>query len=339
MELLASLAYWLKTEWDEASRFHPCQSFEECFGARLKALVKRLWAMFVARLIVHVRSHLASRLRALDNPIHDLHVPSMTAAQRSRAFLLTVCTLGVSAASAAAQVHLGDSVPKVALLQPLPADSVYEGAREVVRAETRYVSAMRVRRSRRGGRAGTVVRREMFLVAHARAGRGPGVFDRVTAALRVDSLFVVVYVGEIDPGLGFADRFEVVAPPRDGLPVPLLHVRFAQTGSGGVTEDQLYALGPADRLVEVPIVHPDLSTRLEDGEHLCCGSFTVFDDRLIEWTSYVTRGAAADATHRLRTAYRLDGRYRFDEQTGEYVPQFQLVAVETGGREPVTSEG
>jgi hypothetical protein len=259
----------------------------------------------------------------------------MTAAHRLFALLLTMCTLAVGPASVAAQVHLGDSVPKIALLQPLPADSLYRAAREVVYAATGYVSAMRARESRRGGRSGVVVRREMFLVAHARAGRGPGVFDRVVAALRVDSLFVVVYVGEIDPGLGFVDRFGVVTPPRDGSPVPLLHVRFAQTGSGNVTDDRLYALGPADQLVEVTIVHPDLSTRLESGEHLCCGSFTAFDDRSIEWTSYVTRGAGADATHRLRTTYRLDGRYRFDEETGEYVPEFQLVAVETGEREPV----
>lgn len=289
---------------------------------------------------IHLKPLIAARVYcALDNPIHDPHVFSMTAAHRSLAFLLTVCSLGVGAGSAAAQVHLGDSVTKVALLQPLPAESLYQAAREVVRAETGYVSAMRVRRSRRGGRSGVVVRREIFLVAHARAGRAPGVFDRVTAALRVDSLFVVVYVGEIDPGLGFADRFEVVAPPRDGSPVPLLHVRFAQTGSGRVTEDRLYALGPADQLVEVTIVHPDLSDRLESGEHLCCGSFTAFDDRLIEWTSYVTRGVGADATHRLRTTYRLDGRYRFDEETGEYAPEFQLVAVKTGEREPIKSEG
>lgn len=261
---------------------------------------------------------------------------AMTAAHLSLAFLLTVCTLGVGAGSAAAQVHLGDSVPKTALLQPLPADSLYQAAREVVHAETGYVSAMRVGRSRRGGRTGVVVRREIFLVAHGPAGRAPGFFDRVTAALRVDSLFVVVYVGEIDPGLGFVDRFEVVAPPRDGSPVPLLHVRFAQTGSGNVTEDRLYALGPVDQLVEVTIVHPDLSARLESGEHLCCGSFTAFDDRLIEWTTYITRGAGADATHSLHTTYRLDGRYRFDEEKGEYVPQFQLVAVETGEREPVS---
>lgn len=249
---------------------------------------------------------------------------------------LAFSTLAFSALPCGAQLAIGDLVHKEALLHELPADSLRAAPREVVAASTGRMSVMQ-RREADGGRRGGVIRhREVFLVYHTSSDRrNKDVFDRVAAAVRVDSLFRVVYVGEMDPGLGFIDRFHIVAPPRDGYAVPLLHIRYAQTGSGGVTEDELYALGADGRLVRVPIDLPDLGDRLADGEYFCCGSFTSFDEELVEFTTFITRDGRSGITHRVRSRFRLEGRHRFDEATGTFQPSFRLVAYERGEREPV----
>lgn len=249
---------------------------------------------------------------------------------------LTLSALAFSPVPCGAQLAVGDLLHKEALLRELPADSPWGTPREVVAASTGRMSVMERREADGGRRAGVIRYREVFLVYHARSDRrNKTVFDRVAAAVRVDSLFRVVYVGEMDPGLGFIDRFHIVAPPRDGFPVPLLHIRYAQTGTGAVTQDELYALGADERLVRVPIDLPDLEDRLADGEYLCCGSFTAFDDQVVELTTFITRGGPGGITHRVRSRFRLEGRHRYDEETGTFQPRFRLVAHERGEREPV----
>ena len=250
--------------------------------------------------------------------------------------LLCLSALAVPPVPCRGQLAVGDLVRKEALLAELPPDSLYDAPREVVAARTRLMSVMELREADGGRRAGVIRHREVFLVNHARKDRtSSGVFDRVAAAVRSDTLLRVIYVGEIDPGLGFIDRFDVVAPPRDGFAVPLLHVRYAQTGSGGVTEDELHALAAGGRLVPVPVELPRLEDDLAAGEYLCCGSFTAFGAELVEFTTFVTRGGRAGITHRVRSPFRLDGRHRFDEEARVFLPDFRLVAVGGGEREPV----
>ncbi|MGD8869725.1 MAG: hypothetical protein PVI01_19045 [Gemmatimonadales bacterium] len=233
-----------------------------------------------------------------------------------------------------AQIEPGSLVGKQELVSTLPADSEYPEPRELVRAETGRLSTMTARFHEGGKHGGIVEHREVFLAMHARPGFTGTAYDRGIAAVREDSLFRVVYVAEIDPGLGFVTRLETLVPPGSPFDARLLHVRYAQTGSGGVTEDLLFALDADGQLVEVPIVQPDLQQLLEEGEYLCCGRFTEFDDDMIEFTVYVTRSGRHGITHSVRSRFSLQGGFEFDAGRQQYVPRFRLVTLETSDREP-----
>ena len=233
-----------------------------------------------------------------------------------------------------AQIEPGDLVRKEELVSTLPVDSEYPEPRELVRAETGRLSTMTARFVEGEKHGGILEHREVFLALHARPGFTDTAYDRGIAAVREDSLFRVVYVAEIDPGLGYVTRLETLVPPGSPFDARLLHVRYAQTGSGGVTEDLLFALGADGRLVEVPIVHPDLQPLLEEGEYLCCGRFTEFDADMVEFVVYITRSGRGGITHTVRSRFSLEGRFEFDVGRKQYVPRFRLVAVETSGREP-----
>lgn len=233
------------------------------------------------------------------------------------------------------QIEPGALVRKDALLSTLPPDSLYPQPREVVRARTGRLSTMVVRLVAGDPSSGRLLHREAFMALHNRAGRRSfEPYDRGIVAVREDSLFRVVYVAEIDPGLGYVESMKTFAPPGSRSGMHVLHVRYAQTGSGGVTEDLLFALDADNRLVEVPIVQPDLDHLLEDGEYMCCGSFTSFDEDLIEQTVYVTRDGRRGVTHRIRSRFRLEGAFELDDEIEAYVPSFRLVATKTTGREP-----
>lgn len=234
----------------------------------------------------------------------------------------------------AAQVEVGTLVRKEVLVSTLPVDSLHPTPRELVRAESRRLSTMTVRYVEGDRHGGRLEQREVFLALHARPGSSYSVYDRGTAALREDTLFRVLYVAEMDPGLGFVGRLETVVPPGARHDSHLLHVRYVQTGSGGVTEDLLFALDARGELVPVPIVHPDLDPLLEEGEYLCCGRFSEFDEDLIEFTVFITRSGRHGITHRVRSSFSVEGRFEFDAEANQYVPRFRLVAAETTGREP-----
>ncbi len=249
-------------------------------------------------------------------------------------YVCGVIALGLFPLGVAGQVDVGDVVPKEALLATLPPDSLHDEPRELVRASTGWLSVMRARL--RAGRVngGVVEHEEVFVALHARRGTGyDDDYDSGVAAVRADTLFRVILAAETD--LGFVQRLETVAPPRDGSPIRLLHVRYAQTGSGGVTEDLLYALGADGDLVDVPIEDPDLSGVLRPGEYACCASFTSFDENLVELTVFVTTGGRRDITDRVRIRYGLEGRYRLDEAAQAYAPDFRLAVEAIGAREPV----
>lgn len=246
-----------------------------------------------------------------------------------------VIAFGLLPLGVAAQVEVGDVVPKPALLATLPPDSLHDEARELVRATTGWMSVMRARVQ--GGRVngGVVDHEEVFVTLYARRGRGfENDFASGVAAVRTDTLFRVLLTPETD--LGFVQSLETLAPPRDGSPVRLLHVRYVQTGTGAVTEDLLYALDAGGDLVDVPIEDPDLSDVLQPGEYLCCGRFSSFDESLVELTVFVTTDGRRGITDRVRIRYGLEGRYRLDGAAKRYVPDFELAVEETSPREPVS---
>lgn len=248
--------------------------------------------------------------------------------------LWSVVALGALPFGSAAQVQVGDNVSKKTLLASLPPDSLHDDPREVVRATTGWLSVMRARLQGDSVHGGVVEHPEVFIALHARRGMGAGdAYDRGVAAVRTDTLFRVLLTAETD--LGFVERLETLAPPRDGSPVRLLHLRYAQTGSGGVTEDLLYALDSNGELVDVPIEEADLSDALRPGEYGCCGRFTSFDENLVELTVFLTNDGRRGITDRVRVRYRLEGRYRLDEEAKAYVPDFELAVEELGEREPV----
>lgn len=248
--------------------------------------------------------------------------------------------LGLGALAAppalAAQVEVGDRVRKEALMSTLPPDSLYEQRRELIQAVSGRLSTMTARIVEGEVRGGSLEHREVFIALHARPGRSFELFDRGVAAVREDSLFRVLYVAEIDPGLGYVEHLKTLVPPGSRSQMRFLHVRYVQTGTGNVTEDLLFALHVSDRLVEVPIVHPDLDHLVEEGEYLCCGRFNSFDDDLIEFTVFVTRDGRRGITHRIRSRFSLEGRFERDSVTKQYVPRFRLVAVDMTGREAHT---
>jgi hypothetical protein len=248
---------------------------------------------------------------------------------------LCLVALSVSPVGSAAQVPTEDLVTKEALVATIPPDSLYDESRELVGAPTGQMSAMRARVAAGEVRGGVVETRDIFIALHARPSTGPGAYDRGVAAVRVDSLYRVLYVAEIDPGLGYVESLETLAPPgaRGTGDVSLLHVRYAQTGSGGVTEDLLFALDADDQLLAVPIEEPELTGALGQGESLCCSSFTSFDHDLIELTVYVTRGGRSDISDRIKVRYGLTGQYRLDAATKQYVPDFKLAVQDVSSRE------
>jgi len=235
----------------------------------------------------------------------------------------------------AAQVETGSLVRKDALVATLPADSLYHTPRELVRAESGRMTTMTVRYVDGYQHGGILEHREAFIALFARRGRSYGPYDRGIAALREDSLFRVLYVAEIDPGLGYVDRLETLVPPGARHDVHLLHVRYVQSGSGSVSEDLLFALDATGGLVPVPIVHAELDALLEDGEYFCCGRFTEFDQELVEFTVFITRAGRAGITHRVRSTFSLEGRFQFDAEANQYVPKFRLVGTPTTGRESI----
>lgn len=233
-----------------------------------------------------------------------------------------------------AQLEAGELVRKEALIFTLPPDSLYEQRRELIQATSGRLSTITAHIVDGEVHGGYLEHREVFIALHARPGRSFELFDRGVAAVREDSLFRVLYVAEIDPGLGYVERLKTLIPPGSRSQMGFLHVRYIQTGTGYVTEDLLFALHASDRLVEAPIVQPDLDQLVEEGEYLCCGRFTSFDDDLIEYTVFVTRDGRHGITHRIRSRFRLEGRFELDVEAKQYVPRFRLVAVETTGREP-----
>jgi hypothetical protein len=244
-----------------------------------------------------------------------------------------VVAIGALPFGAAAQVQVGDVVPKEALMATLPPDSLHEESRELVRATTGSLSVMRARIQDGEVSGGVVEHGEVFIALHARRGMGAeGAYDSGVAAVRTDTLFQVLLTAETD--LGFVTRLEAVAPPRDASPISLLHLRYAQTGSGGVTEDFLYALDSGGALVDVPIEDPDLSAELRPGEYGCCGRFTSFDEDLVELTVFFTNDGRRGITDRVRVRYALEGRYRLDEEAKRYEPDFRLAVQQIGPREP-----
>jgi hypothetical protein len=236
-------------------------------------------------------------------------------------------------AAAEAQIEAGRSVPKEALLRTLPADSIYTEPRELVHARVGRLSTMNVRAGARDQPAGILEHREVFLTGHRRRSIGGDVFDRGVLALRVDTLFQVLYVAETE--LGYIDRLETTSLPGARGGTSFFHLRYAQTGSGGVTEDLVFALQASGELVEVPFVDYDLTPLLEEDEYLCCGRFTIFDENAVEQTVFVTRGGRASITHRFRVPYVIEGRFRYDSEAQRYAPDFRLVASTPSEREPV----
>ena len=235
-----------------------------------------------------------------------------------------------------AQVRVGDVVDKDVLTRSVGVDQRTGESLELVSAVTGQLTTMRPRIDN-GELSGAVgEQREIFLTRHARASVRGEVFDRGVAAVRDDEgRYTVLLVARYD--LGYVVRLTTLRPPGASAP-NLLHVRYAQTGSGGVTEDLLYALGPDNRLVEVPVDEVDLSDRLAAGEYLCCGRFTSFDEELIELTVFVTREGRNAITDRLRVRYELEGRFRRDEAARTYRPDFTLAVIERGQREAVGND-
>lgn len=232
-----------------------------------------------------------------------------------------------------AQVEVGQLRPKDDLVATLPPDSLYEEARELVRAYTGELTTMRAREVGGERRGGIMDRREVFIALHARPGRRGGGYelvDRGVAALRQDSLYRVLYVAEFELGFVQLETLEFVARS----PVSLLHVRYVQTGSGAVEEQLLFALRADDELVQVPIVYPELDATLEEGEYFCCGGFTTFAEEEIEWRVFITRSGRGGITHQVRSRFELQGGFEYDPERQQYVPRFRLVAVESTDREP-----
>ena len=248
--------------------------------------------------------------------------------------VLSCLILAIPVQPVSPQAAVGDLVTKEELVSSVP-DSL-RGELELVRAETTRLDAMRVRPTERTQRGGILDGREVFVSFHSRGELIPRMqpyYDRASVALRTDSLFKVLYVAEIDPGIGFVERVEALSPPGARFKVDMLHVRYAQTGSGGITEDLLFALDEQERLVEVPIDFGEADHLLAEGEYFCCGSFTSFDEELIEYTMYVTTAGRGAVTHRVRSQFGIEGSHRFDDETQQYVPDFRLVVVERSGRE------
>ena len=235
----------------------------------------------------------------------------------------------------AGQWDIGESVVKDVLTRTLPADENHFGEPlELVGASTGELTVMVPRFDGTELRGGIAEQREVFVTRHARQSVRGAFSDVGVAAVRgPNSLLTVAFVAETE--LGFVERLETMAPPTEGARVELLHIRYAQTGSGGVTEDLLYALDAAGRLVPVPIEAVDLSDGLQPDEYLCCGRFTSFDEEAVELTVYVTRSGRSGITDRLRVSYRLEGRFRRDEVERTYVPDFRLVPLEPSEREPL----
>lgn len=233
-----------------------------------------------------------------------------------------------------AQLHVGALVRKNVLLTTLPPDSLYLQARELVSAHTGQLSTITVRLVDGEPSGALLQHREVFTAFHSRTGgRSPEPYDRAVVAVREDSLFRVLYVAKIDPGLGYVETVDILVPPGSRSEIYFLHVRYVQTSSGAVTQDLLFALDPRNRLVEVPFVRPELDQFLEDGEYLCCGRYTSFDDGLIEQTVFVTRSGRSGITHRIRSRFELEGAFELDSETQQYRPRFRLIATSTG-REP-----
>ena len=241
----------------------------------------------------------------------------------------------VSVPSAAAALAVGDVVTKDALVRTVRAGSGRNKPIELVRASTGRLSAMRTRLVEGTRASGIMEHHEVFLALYGdpRFAFGDGMFDRAVVARRTDTGYRVLFVAERD--VEFIQRLTTLRPPGIRSAPELLHVRYAQTGSGGVTRDVLFALAEGNTLVEVPIEQADLSTLLDEGEYLCCGSFTSFDEEEIEQTVFVTRSGRGGITHRVRVSYELEGRFRHDTEAGRYVPDFRLVLREKGEREGV----
>ncbi len=234
-----------------------------------------------------------------------------------------------------AQVKVGRLLTKDELVATLPPDSLYEEARELVRAYTGRLTTMRTRVVNDERRGAIIEQREVFVALYARPGRRGSVYelvDRGVAALREDSLYRVLYVAEDEYGFVQMETLELAADRRF---VSLLHVRYVQTGSGAVEEQLLFALGADGELVEVPIVSPELDALLEEGEYFCCGSFTSFDEDEIVQRVFITRSGRGGITHQVRTRFELQGHFEFDPGLQDYVPRFRLVATNTTDREPV----
>ena len=228
-------------------------------------------------------------------------------------------SIGAAVRPADAQLRVGDLVDKDSLTRTLPPNEAHPEPRELLRATEGRLTTMTVRAGEDRRRA-IIEHREVFVALFGRPGSGAGPFRSGVAAVREDSLYRVLYIAETE--LGYVERLEALSLPGSRAGTGMLHVRFAQTGSGGVTDDRLFALAPDN---EFPIGEAALDELLEDGEYICCGRFTEFGPEAVELTVYVTRSGRPGITHRVRVRYELEGRFRFDEPSGAYVPDFRLV--------------
>lgn len=231
-----------------------------------------------------------------------------------------------------AQVEVGRSVSKEELVATLPPDSEHPAARELVRAYPGRLTTMRARFVSGERRGGILDHCAVFIALHAPPGRSHELVNRGVVALWEDPLYRVLYVGESE--LGFVSRLQTLELSSRRFRVHLLHVRYVQTGSGGIEEDLLFALAQDNRLIDVPIVHADLGHLLEQGEYFCCGSFRSFNEDTIEFTVFITRSGRPGITHKVRSRFRLQGDFEYDPVLEQYVPSFRLVADDVSGREP-----
>lgn len=249
-----------------------------------------------------------------------------------RPLTLGVLAVALHTAPGTAQPSVGDVVTKDAIVRSVPAGGERTEPLELVRASVGQLTQMRTRTV--DGRSSAVLdHREVFLALHGRPRVGiSDWFDRAVVALRADAGYKVVFVAESD--VEFIQRVATLRPPGLRGSPHMLHVRFAQTGSGSVTRNVLYALEQNDTLVEVPIIQPDLANVLAEGESLCCGRFTAFDDERIQQVVFITRGGKAGITHRIEVDYELEGRFSRANDLDRYVPVFRVVPRTIGERRP-----
>lgn len=238
--------------------------------------------------------------------------------------------------TSAAQIGPGDILSLEELERDLPSNDRYPFVREHRSTERVSLTTMMTHLSPGEPTLGIQEDREVVVLLYARDNHPLDGYDQAVVAVPDGSGFRIINV-QATAG-DYLEDVSSFAPPGPSPPVRLLRATSAQTGSGGIVEELLYALEEGERLVRVSTGRIEWGDALEEGEYACCGSYTSFRRDLIELQVFFTKTGRSGITHRSTVQYELRGEFEYDPSGPRFRPAFELVPGAPTPREPAARE-